>query len=127
MAQTHRDQYKTGARTLQWCLAILVALVALKFFVLLSELGATSAPWGLLVVVVIPAAILAFVIAKYPRVGTAVTAALMALFMAVVVSALVRDGVVRESWADYPLAYGGLVVAAVALYWALRMSRASRR
>ena len=74
-----------------------------------------------------PAAILAFAIAKYPRAGAAVMAALMALFIGVVVTALVRDGFVRQSWADYPLAYGGLVVAAVAVYWALRVLRVPSR
>jgi hypothetical protein len=126
VAQTQTNQYKTEARPLQWCLAILVALVALKVFVLMFGLGASKAPWGLFVVIVVPAAMLAFVNAKYPRVGAAATAILMALFIAIVGSALLRDGFARESWADYPVAYGGLVLAAVAVFWALRILRLAR-
>ena len=126
--EIQRDRHRHGTLALQWCLGAIIALVVLKFLVLLAESdwNAAQAPWGLLIVVVVPAFILLALLPRYPRAGAAVTAALLVLFMAFVVSALARDGLARESWADYPLAYGGLLVAAGGLFWAVRVVRDSR-
>ncbi len=110
-------------------LGALIALVALKFLVLLAEYdwNVAQAPWGLLIVVVVPAVLLISLLSRYTKAVAAVTAALLAVFIAFVVSALARDGLARESWADYPLAYGGLILAAVGLYWAVRLLRETPR
>ncbi len=51
------DRYQLGTRVLKWCLGTIVALVALKFLALLAEYDwdVAQAPWGLLIVVVVPA------------------------------------------------------------------------
>ena len=123
------DRYQLGTRVLKWCLGTIVALVALKFLALLAEYDwdVAQAPWGLLIVVVVSAVLLVSVLARYPKAGAVVMAALMVLFIAVVALAFARDGFARESWADYPLAYGGLILAAVGLYWAVRLLRETPR
>ncbi len=110
-------------------LGALIALVALKFLVLLAEYdwNVAQAPWGLLIVVVVPAVLLISLLSRYTKAVAAVTAALLVLFIAFVVLALARDGLARESWADYPLAYGGLILAAVGLYWAVHLLRGTPR
>jgi hypothetical protein len=125
MVEFQRGRHRLGTGPLQWCLGAFIALVTLKFLVLLAEFDWNLArpPWGLLIVVVVPALALIYLIPRYPRAGAAVSAALLVLFIVFVVSALARDGLARQSWADYPLAYGGLLLAAVALYLAVRMLR----
>lgn len=123
MVEIQRDRRRLGTRALQWCLGALLALVVLKFLVLLAEFNwnVAQAPWGLLIVVAMPALLLISLLPRHTKAVAAVTAALLVLFIAFVVSALARDGLARESWADYPLAYGGLLLAAVGLYWAVRL------
>ena len=125
MVEVQRGQRRLGTRPLQWCLGLFIALVTLKFLVILIDYDWNLArpPWGLLIVVVVPALSLIFLIPRYPRAGAAVSAALMVLFIVFVVSALARDGLARQSWGDYPLAYGGLLLGAVVVYWAVRVLR----
>ena len=109
-------------------LLVLVALVALKFLVLLAENGwrVSDAPLPLLVVVAVPGLALAWLVTRAPRPTAAIAALVMLAFIAVVVAALARDGLARESWADYPFAYGGLVVAVVGLAAAVGLLRRGR-
>lgn len=104
-------------RIIKWCLAVFVALVAFKFFVILADAGwdLGKSPYGLLVVVVVPAVLLAWLVDRRPRAGSLVVAAAMLVWIVTVLSALLRDGFTRGSLADYLFAYGGLAVAAVAI------------
>ncbi len=104
-------------RIIQWCLAAFVALVMFKFFVILADAGwdlATS-PYGLLVVVVVPAVLLALLVDRRPRAGSLAVAVAMLVWMVTVLSALLRDGFTRGSVADYLFAYGGMAVALAAI------------
>jgi hypothetical protein len=107
------------------CVWALVALVVLKFVALLAQYDwdPGRAPWGLLVIIAVPALGLTLLLRKRARAGAAVVAVLMALFGATVIAALARDGLARQAWADYPFAYGGLVVAAVAIACAVKLWR----
>jgi hypothetical protein len=107
------------------CVWALVALVVLKFVALLAQYDwdPGRAPWGLLVIIAVPAVALTFLLRKRARTGALVVAVLMALFGATVVAALARDGLARQAWADYPFAYGGLLVAAVAIACAVKLWR----
>lgn len=105
-------------------LMALVAFVLLKYLVLLADedWALARSPFVPLVGVITMAAVL------LPAVGRKTWASLAALavftlFAAVVVSALVRDGLDRQSWADYPFAYGGLLAAFVGGLGAWRLWR----
>lgn len=113
------------AGVLRVSLLLLVALVALKFVALLAESGwrLSEAPVPLLVVVAVPGIALAVLVGRRPKVAAAVAAPIMLLFAVVVIAALARDGLARESWADYPFAYGGLVVAAAGLVSSVALLR----
>lgn len=128
MSHVEATPLRTAQRGLELCLAAMVALVALKFVALLAEYdwNASKAPWALLVVVVAPAVLLGVLVKGRPRIAAPVVGVLLALFIVSVVTALLRDGFARQSWADYPFAYGGLVVAAAGIYYAAVVLRTPR-
>lgn len=117
-----------AVRVVQGCLLALVGLVWLKFLAILadSDWDVSQAPLPLLVVVTVPAIALVVLVSARPRVGAAVSGALLLVFAVFVVSALARDGLARESWADYPFAYGGLAIAAPGLYAVAQLLRGRR-
>lgn len=98
---------------LRACVAFLAALVVLKYVALLAQYDwdVSRSPFMLLVVVAIPVGIILGLSRRRPRAAAGVALPLLLLFAVAVVLAVVRDGLVRESWADYPSAYGGLVLA----------------
>lgn len=102
----------------------LVAFVVLKYLVLLSEVDwdIARSPIVPLVVVTVLAALLIRTVGRM-RWAAPVALGLFALFVVVVVSALVRDGLARQSWADYPFAYGGLLAALLGGLGAWRLWR----
>lgn len=104
-------------RIIRWCLAAFVALVAAKFLVILADAGwdLAKSPYGLLVVIVVPAVLLALLVDRRPRAGALVVTVAMLVWIVTVVSALLRDGFTRGSAADYLFAYGGMAVALVAI------------
>lgn len=120
MSHPEATPSRTAQRGLGLCLAAMVVLVALKFVALLADYDwdPSKAPWALLVVVIVPAVLLGVLVKRRPRIAAPVIGVLLALFIVSVVAALLRDGFARQSWADYPFAYGGLVVAALGIYYA---------
>ena len=110
---------------LRACVWLLVALVVLKFVALLEENGwdLSRAPWGLLLILIVAAVLVTLLLSKRPLAGAMLAAVVMLLFAAVVIAALARDGLERQAWADYPFAYGGLLVAVVGIYSALALRR----
>jgi hypothetical protein len=110
-------------------LLVLVALVTLKFTVLLAEVGwrLSQAPLPLLIIVAVPGVALAVLARRRPRIVAAVALPIMVVFVGVVVAALVRDGLMRESWVDYPFAYGGLIAALVGAAAAVALLRGDDR
>lgn len=119
------DRPRTAIRAVRLSVLALAALVVLKFVALLAEYDwqPEKAPWALLVLVALPTGVITWLSRRRPRAAAAVAAPLLALWCAVVVLALVRDGVVRQSWADYPAAYGGLLLAAWGVTSAVRVLR----
>lgn len=105
-------------------LLALVAVVVLKYVVLLSEQDwdLARSPFVPLLVVTVLAALLVRIVGR-ARWAALVALGLFALFVVVVVSALARDGLARQSWADYPFAYGGLLAALVGGLGAWRLWR----
>ena len=126
---TKSSRVQHEQRVLRWCLLAFAVLVVLKFFVILADVGwdLTQSPYGLLVVVLVPALLLAWLLDRRPRLASILFAAAMLLWMLTVVSALARDGFAREAWADYPFAYGGLAVALLGIYSSVRLWNFSRR
>ncbi len=110
-------------RVLRWCLGALVALVVLKFFVILADVDwdLERSPYGLVVVVVVPALLLAWLVGRRPRAASLLIAAAMLLLILTIILALLRDGFAREAWADYPLTYGGIVIALIGIYSSVRL------
>ncbi len=110
-------------RVLRRCLGALVALVVLKFFVILAdvdwELG--MSPYGLVVVVVVPALLLAWLVDRRPRAASLLIAVAMLLLILTIILALLRDGLAREAWADYPVTYGGMAIALIGIYSSARL------
>lgn len=113
-------------RIIALCVWTLVALVVLKFVVLLADndWDPAKAPWALLVLVIVPAVGIAVLLGRRPRAGALVAGLLLLLFAATIVAALARDGLARQAWADYPFAYGGLVASVVGIVCAVRLWRA---
>lgn len=105
-------------------LLALVAFVVLKYLVLLSEVDwdVARSPFVPLVVVTVLAALLIRTVGRRRWVAP-VALGLFGIFVVVVVSALVRDGLARQSWADYPFAYGGLAAALLGGLGAWRLWR----
>lgn len=125
MTATTLDRPATAATVLRGCVLGLVGLVVLKFVVLLSEYDwdLARSPYMLLAVVAVPVALVIALAGRAPRAAAAVALPLLVVFGAIVAAALARDGLVRESWADYPYAYGGLALSVCGVVAALRMLR----
>lgn len=116
-------------RIIKACVWALGALVVLKFLVLLSDndWDPSKAPWALLVLVAVPVIGLTLLLDKRPRAGALLAGLLLAVFGATVVAALLRDGLARQAWADYPFAYGGLVAAAIGIACAVKVRTADKQ
>lgn len=112
------------ATLLRGALLTLLAFVLLKFLVLLADVDwdITRSPFVPLVLVTVFVALL-WRSAGRRRWAAIVGLVLFAAFGVIVVAALARDGLARQSWADYPFAYGGLIAAAVGGFAAWRLSR----
>lgn len=121
------DRTATGAAVLRGCVLGLAGLVVLKFLVLLAEedWDLARSPFMLLVVVALPVSLIVWLARRRPRAAAAVALPLLVLFLGSVVSALVRDGLLRQAWADYPFAYGGILLAGWGGVAAVRMLRAA--
>lgn len=113
---------------LRGALVALVAFVVLKFLVLLADVDwdIARSPFVPLVLVIAFAALL-WRSAGRRKWAAIVALVLFAAFAVIVVSALVRDGLARQSWADYPFAYGGLTASAVGGLAAWRLARDPRQ
>ena len=115
---------RRDVNVLRAALLALVAFVLLKFLVLLAE-----ADWDLARSPFVPLVLItAFAALAWRTVGrrrwaAVVSLILFVIFTIVVAAALVRNGLERQSWADYPYAYGGLVAAAVGGFAGIRLLR----
>lgn len=111
------------SRRLLGRLAVLIGGVgALKFVGLLVELGPAQAPWGFLLVFVLPLAVGRVLLSVRPRIGAAVLGAIAAV--AVVLSVvIVGSGRLEPYWADYALVFLGGPLALAAVVVALRVLR----
>ena len=125
MSAVNGNQSEKAQRGLRMCLALMVALVVLKFIALLGEYewDPARAPWFLLILVVVPAVVLSWLLGRARRVAAVIIAVAFLGFIASVIAALARDGLARQSWADYPFAYGGLIVAVVGVFFAITLVR----
>lgn len=109
---------------LRAALLALVAFVVLKFLVLLADVD-----WDLARSPFVPLVlVLGFTLLLWRKVGRRRWAAAVALllfvgFAVLVVAALARDGLERQSWTDYPFAYGGFAAAALGGLAAFRLLR----
>lgn len=119
------DRSRTAIRAVRLSVLALAGLVGLKFLALLAEFDwqLSKAPWALLVLVAVPTGLIAWLSGRRPRAAAWVALPLLLLWCVAVVLAVVRDGAVRESWADYPSAYGGFLLAAWGAYSAVRVLR----
>lgn len=120
-----RDRAATPTTALRACMLGLAGLVVLKFLVILADQDwdFARAPFGPLVLVGVSVALVVALSTRRPRAAAGVALPLLVLFLAVVGSALARDGLARESWADYPFVYGGAVLAVIGAVEALRILR----
>lgn len=119
------DRLAATAQVLRGCVLGLAGLVVLKFLVLLADVDwdLGQSPFMLLVVVAVPVALIVALSFRRPRAAAGIALPLLLVFAVVVLLALVRDGLVRESWADFPFAYGGLALAVWGAVNAVRILR----
>lgn len=112
-------------RTVRACVLAIFGLVVLKFVVLLADVDwdLARSPFVPLVVALVAVVAVVRLSGRSPRAAAGLLLPVLLLFIALVLSALVRDGLARQSWADYPFAYGGLVLAVLGAVAAVRVLR----
>ena len=118
------EQADTHRMLVRAALVALVAFVVLKYLVLLADedWDIARSPFVPLLVVTVLAVLLIRAVGR-KRWAAPVAVLLFVLYVVVVLSALARDGLARQSWADYPFAYGGLLAALLGGVGAWRLWR----
>lgn len=121
--QTPTTVVRYSSRRLLGLLAVLVGAIGLaKFLGLMVELGPAQAPWGFLLVLVVPFLVGRSLLPARPRVA----AALIGLFAAVIVggcTVVIIQGIIQPYWGDYLLVFIGGPLALAAVVVAVRVLR----
>lgn len=125
MSASTTGRLSSPVATLRVCVLGIFALVVLKFVVLLADVDwdLMRSPFVPLVVAVLAVVAVLRLSGRSPRGTAGLLLPLLLAFIGLVVAALLRDGLARQSWADYPFAYGGLVLAVVGVVAAVRVLR----
>lgn len=112
-----------SSRRLLGLLAVLVAGIGLlKFLGLLVDLGPAQAPWGFLLVFVVPLLVGTLLLPARPRVGAAVIGVVAAV-MGVGCAVVILQGAIEAYWGDYLLVFVGGPLAWTAAAVAVRVLR----
>jgi hypothetical protein len=103
----------------------LAVLGLVKFVALLAAEGfdPARAPWGFLVVFIVPLAIGSALVYRVPRVAAVLLGLFSMALLAFVVGAIVQNGPILEHWSDYLVVYVGGPITVVVIVAALKTAR----
>lgn len=109
--------------------AALAVLGLVKFVALLAAEGfdPARAPWGFLVVFVVPLAIGSALVYRVPRVAAVIVGLFSLALLALIVGAIVQNGPILQHWSDYLVAYVGGPITVAVIVAAHKTARARTR
>ena len=107
----------------------LAVLGLVKFVSLLAAEGfdPARAPWGFLVVFVVPLVIGSALVYRMPRVAAVLVGLFSLALLAFIVGAIVQNGPILEHWSDYLVAYVGGPISVAVIVAALKTARQRTR